>query len=232
MRNFAFSEFEYPFFVSEQPGSAEKYLSRSEPLDWTEEGIAAIRTVLQKLTALRVLNPTDAEDLVQDTLLTMLIKYPGAELQKGLLVWSMGILRKKLGNYYRRTRRFTPFEDKDLAAPHSIRSGLMAASPEASVLHQELQRIIDDALVQFPSTQRQVIELLLAGLESGEIVRQLHPESYQNVINRLHRGRRRLARELARYGYGPGAHSGLRKMKRCGSHRAAPGPGSEDKKAM
>ena len=59
------------------------------------------------------------------------------------------------------------------------------------------------------------MELLLAGLEPGEIVKRLHPERYQNVINRLHRGRKKLAKELAKYGYGPHAKKGLRKMKRC-----------------
>jgi hypothetical protein len=59
------------------------------------------------------------------------------------------------------------------------------------------------------------MELLLAGLEPGEIVRHLHPERYQNVINRLHRGRKKLAKELAKYGYGPHAGKGMRTMKRC-----------------
>jgi len=32
----------------------------------------------------------------------------------------------------------------------------------------------------------------------------IHFEKYQNVINKIYRGRHKLARELARYGYGKG----------------------------
>ena len=63
------------------------------------------------------------------------------------------------------------------------------------------------------------MELLIGGLNPGEIVNQLHPERYQNVINRLHRGRKKLAQELAKYGYGPEAKTGFRKMKRCRSKK-------------
>ena len=56
--------------------------------------------------------------------------------------------------------------------------------------------------------------MLISGLDPGEIVDRLDPERYQNVINRLHRGRRRLAAELARYGLGPDGRTGLRKRKR------------------
>jgi hypothetical protein len=47
----------------------------------------------------------------------------------------------------------------------------------------------------------------------------LHPERYQNVINRLHRGRKALAKELAKYGYGPCAKKGLIKANRPGKGR-------------
>ena len=57
--------------------------------------------------------------------------------------------------------------------------------------------------------------VLIAGFGIREIVERLHPARYQNVINRLHRGRKRLAKELAKYGYGPEAAAGMRKLKRC-----------------
>ncbi len=78
MHNPAYCELDFSFFVSE---SSFDYVAGSEQFEWTENEIAAIRAVLQKLTAIRVLNPTDAEDLVQDTLVTMLTKYPGGELE-------------------------------------------------------------------------------------------------------------------------------------------------------
>jgi hypothetical protein len=56
---------------------------------------------------------------------------------------------------------------------------------------------------------------LIAGHDSGEIVKQLHPERYQNVINRIYRGRKKIAKELAKFGYGPDAKAGMRSMKKC-----------------
>ena len=214
MHNPAYCQVDYSFFISE---TSPEYSTGSEQAEWTEDEIAAIRAVLQRLTSIRVLNPTDAEDLVQDTLVTMLTKHPACELEKGLLVWSMGILRKKVGNYYRKAQRFAAFSEQECGAQRSIRQSMDPESPEAKLFHQELQRIVTETLEQFPSTQRQAIELLMTGLDSGEIVKQLHPERYQNVINRIHRGRKKLAKELAKYGYGPDAMNGMRKMKRCHS---------------
>lgn len=192
-----------------------EYKDAAIEYEWTEDEITAIRTVLQRLTAIRIMNPNDAEDLVQDTLLTMIMKHPGKELRKGNLVWSMGILRKKVGNYYRRIQRNVPLGAKENRTPDWTAQSPVSSSPETKVFHKELQSVITRTLKRLPSSQRKVMELLLAGLEPGEIVRHLHPERYQNVINRLHRGRKTLAKELAKYGYGPHARKGMRKMKRC-----------------
>jgi RNA polymerase sigma factor (sigma-70 family) len=200
------------FFVSEN-SDGRAYGLRQDRFDWTDEEITAIRVVLRKLTAARIMNSNDAEDLVQDTLLTMVAKYPERGLEKGLLVWGMGILRKKVGNYYRKAQRYASFGEQENSAGQTPQQSTHA-SPEVELFHEELQSIVDETLAQLPSTQRQAMELLIAGLGAGEIVKRLHPERYQNVINRLYRGRKRLAKELAKYGYGPGA-AGMRKMKRC-----------------
>jgi RNA polymerase sigma factor (sigma-70 family) len=210
------AEYRSPF-VSEN--SSCRYGPEDAEPEWTDDEIAAIRVVLQRLTAGRVMNANDAEDLVQETLLTMITKYPGCRLEKGPLVWSMGILRNKVGNYYRRIRRYSPLGEQASDAPRQRHPSPAASSPEWKVFHRELQGIIAETLARLPSSQRQAMELLLAGLEAGEIAKQLSHESYQNVMNRLHRGRKKLARELAKYGYGPDAKYGLRKMKRCRANR-------------
>jgi len=215
VHNSPYLQLDYAFLICERSSPLEQEYAAQEQSGWTEDEISEIRSVLQKLTSIRILNPTDAEDLVQETLLTMLTKYPGSELEKGLLVWSMGILRKKVGNYYRKIQRYAPFGDQEPRSHQSIREFMMTASPEAMLFHNELQGIINETLRQLPSAQREAIELLISGLDSGEVVKQLHPEPYQNVINRIYRGRKRLARELAKYGYGPGTRSSMRKMKKC-----------------
>lgn len=212
MRNSAPFSFDYSLYISES-STLESFAETQGHREWTEDEIAAVRTVLHKLTAIRILNPTDAEDLVQETLLTMLKKSPECELEKGLLVWSMGILRKKVGNYYRKAQRFTPLSEQEHQAQQFSRELEKHLSPEAKLSHQELQGLLSGMVRQLPSTQRQAMELLLSGLESGEIVRQLHPEPYQNVINRIYRGRKKIAKELAKYGYGPNPKPGMTRMK-------------------
>ncbi len=163
---------------------------------WSNEEIEHIRVVLRKLTSLRVENEADAEDLVQETLLTMALKCPVGGPDKGLLIWSMGILRKKIGNYYRRARRCVPMEvahltDKTRAFP----------SPELKYLQSELAELVDKILAGFPEREREAMELCLAGLPTYEIAALLLPERYQNVVNRIFRGRRKIARRLAEHGY-------------------------------
>jgi RNA polymerase sigma-70 factor, ECF subfamily len=164
---------------------------------WTEQELVRIRIVLRKLTAQRVGNPEDAEDLVQETLLTMVRKAPEVEIEKGMLIWAMGILRKKVGNYYRRAQRLYPF---DAESQHAGCIPIVP-SPESSLHHTELLAIVDELLSKLTAAERTAIDLYLAGRQTGEIVALLHPERYQNIVNRLHRGRKKLARELARHGY-------------------------------
>jgi len=177
--------------------TAPDYEPRSLLSDCSDEQLASIRLVLQRLTALRIENADDGEDLVQETLLTMTMKCPPEELKKGLLVWSMGILRKKIGNYYRKAHRYTAL-DENVAA----RKKLVPPSPEAPIRYSELRALVQRILAGLPNQERQVMDLLLAGLPASRIAELLYPERYQNIINRLYRGRHKLQKELVKHGYG------------------------------
>ena len=177
---------------------------------WTDDELNSIRLVLRKLTALRVGNPADAEDLVQETLLTMLRKTPEGDLEKGRLIWAMGILRRKVGNYYRRAQRFTLREEQ---VRYAWQGSSSFPTPESNLHHAELVDKIEGILLGLPPNERRPVDLYLAGRETGEIVSALRPERYQNIVNRLHRGRRKVARELARYGYEREGLCKLRKRK-------------------
>jgi RNA polymerase sigma factor (sigma-70 family) len=209
VRNPAYLYTEYPSSFISDGSFREPSAFKSGRFERTDDEIEAIRTVLKKLTSIRIMNSSDVEDLVQETLLTMISKHPGAELEKGTLVWSMGILRRKVGNYYRKSQRHAPLDEKKTPA----RQCISAASPEGKLFHEELKGIVDEALTQISPYQRQALELMIAGLNAKEITEELHPIRYQNVINRLHRGRKKLAEALAKYGYGPEAASSLRQMK-------------------
>ncbi len=189
--------------------SLKSYGFGPDRIEWADDEIKAIRAVLQRLASIRIMNANDVEDIVQETLLTMISRHPGTELQKGLLVWSMGILRRKLGNYYRKIRRYAPLNEQDA----SFRQFAPSLSPDARLFQEELKAIIDEVLAQIPPFQRQAMELFIAGLNAREIAEELYPVRYQNVINRLHRGRKKLAEALSRYGYGPESTPALRRMK-------------------
>jgi RNA polymerase sigma factor (sigma-70 family) len=217
VRNPTYLDLEYPAsFISESTLFKE---CKSGQFEWNDEEIAAIRLVLKRLTAIRILNSNDAEDLVQDTLLTMLTKPPAALLEKGPLAWSLGILRKKVGNYYRKVQRYAPLNEKDSQNPEWMH----AASPERRVFQKELQSIVDEVLSELPPFQRQAWELIMEGLNAREIMDELNSVRYQNVINRLYRGRKKLATALAKCGYGPDAAGGMRRMRRSHGKRSVQG---------
>ncbi len=203
-----------PFSVAEQ-SPLEKY-GKPGQLDWREEEIDAIRKALKKLAILRICNAEDVEDLVQETLLTLVAKPPANALEKGLLVWSLGILRNKVGNYYRKANRNIPLDQIESDTGKRTQQLVFSFSPEANASDRELREILLKKVAELPPSQREVMELLVSGMESGEIVSKLQPERYQNVINRLYRGKKKLARELAKYGYGPGPAT---VMKQAGGKR-------------
>jgi RNA polymerase sigma factor (sigma-70 family) len=209
VRNPAYLLLEYSSSYVSDSSSLEPSEWKPGSDEWTDDEIRAIRVVLKKLTANRIMNAGDVEDLVQETLLTLISKQPRTELSKGPLVWSLGILRKKVGNYYRKTQRYAPlYENKTIEQQETS-----VISPEGRFLHEELKGLVDEALSQIPPFQREALKLVIAGLSAREITEELHPVRYQNVINRIHRGRKKLAEALAKYGYGPDAMEGMRKMK-------------------
>jgi RNA polymerase sigma factor (sigma-70 family) len=173
------------------------------PDGWTDAEIAGIRDVLRRLTLRRIRNDHDAEDLVQETLLTMTRKLPGTELQKGLLVWALGILRRKIGNYYKMARRNDALDSEGVISRESGRCGSMTGAQESKLHYKELRTIVHRLLRSLPNKERRAVELLVRGLRTQEIAAAMAPEPYQNVANHLHRGRRKVTRALAKYGYLP-----------------------------
>jgi RNA polymerase sigma factor (sigma-70 family) len=188
---------------------SEPAYSRSSPriCAWTDDEIGIVRVVLRRLAALRVGNEDDAEDLVQETLLTATEKLPDDSLRKGLMVWCMGVLRRKLGNYYRKAKRCTSLDDCEALGWRRCIDRARTSSPEAELRRVELQSLVQEILDCLPLQERRTMELYLSGLPAGEIARALYPERYQNTLNRIHRGRRKLARQLSRYGFAPAGWS-------------------------
>ena len=184
---------------------------------WTTEELSRIRIELRKLAALRVMNATDAEDIVQDTLLTLIHSCPKDGFEKGPLAWSAGILRNKIGNYYRKSRHRANYETSESESQHDPPENTAAISPESALLREELINVIYNTVERLPKAQKTAVKMLIAGLSPGEIATKMSPERYQSVINHLHRGRKAIARELAKYGV-----SGMHKMRRAGDTKKHP----------
>jgi DNA-directed RNA polymerase specialized sigma24 family protein len=127
----------------------------------------------------------------------------------------MGVLRRKLGNYYRKAKRYTSLDDCEALAWRRCLKEAREHSPEAELRRAELQSLVEEILGALPLPERRVLELHLSGLPAWEIAQALYPERYQNILNRIYRGRRKLARHLARHGYAPpgGSTGGNRNRK-------------------
>ena len=202
MRNLAYSlSFESLLHGICETSSQGYYRTRNQRVPWTEDELNYIRQVLRRLTALRVGNPHDAEDLVQETLLTMVRKAPQINLDKGILIWSLGVLRRKIGNYYRRVQRLNELMEPRAVSWDKCRCPGLISSPESSLHLRELHSAVEEVLFQLPPQEREAIYLYLMGMQTKEIAAILSPERYQNIVNRVHRGRKKLAKELARQGY-------------------------------
>ncbi len=166
-----------------------------------EHELENVRLTLSRLSQTRIHNREDAEDIVQETLLTLARKAPQTNLEKNLQAFGVGILRNKVGNYYKKCRR----EHESRGIPdRTWKSKLEAAqscTPEALLIHKEFRHIAENLLAEFPAIDRMALEYYFAGFKTGEIALQMQPERYQNVLNRLHRGRKRLAGKLKKLGY-------------------------------
>lgn len=213
--SFIFDADEFPLLQICETARFGYYQSGAGHCNCTDEDLLRIRLVLRKLSTMRINNPEDAEDLVQETLLTMVRKAPRIDLEKGMLIWAMGVLRKKVGNYYRKAQRYTSLEDHKIARNRAMHSPV-ALSPESHLHHAELRAMVDGVLGTLSPREREAIDLYLAGIQTGEIATLLHPERYQNIANWLHRGRKKLAKELSRHGYG---RCGPQKRRRSGGAR-------------
>jgi RNA polymerase sigma factor (sigma-70 family) len=176
---------------------------RHEQADWNNEELTRIRVALRRLTKVRVANSDDVEDLVQETLLTMIEKHPGDGLQKGLFIWSLGILRNKIGNYYKRVRREGRIRGFPVPEHGPSHCSGHHATPESPLLYGDLRILLRRLMEDYGPAEKAVMELFFEGLKPAEIGVRMQPQSYQTVISRLHRGRLRLARRLEKLGYRP-----------------------------
>ena len=148
-------------------------------------------------------NPSDAEDLVQETFLKAYRAYDTFESGTNLKAWLYRILTNTFINNYRRdTRRPQETDLGDLEDVYLFRrmnrdtSTGSTSSAEQQLLEGLVESDIKEAIEGLPETFRMVV--LLADLEgfSYKEIAEILDIPIGTVMSRLHRGRKALQRAL------------------------------------
>jgi RNA polymerase sigma-70 factor (ECF subfamily) len=159
--------------------------------------------VLYRVAVTLTRNPTDAEDLVQDTLLRAyraIESFDGAHPR----AWMLTILRN---THINRARKRQPLllPDGESAQRVLEQTGPPSPSSEEVALSEQFEPVVVRALRELPADFRAVIELVdLQGLSYAQAADRLGiPKG--TVMSRLHRGRQRIRTSLDEAGLVPRA---------------------------
>jgi RNA polymerase sigma-70 factor (ECF subfamily) len=148
-------------------------------------------------------NPTDAEDLVQETYLRAYRGFGGFQEGTNLKAWLYKILTNTYINIYRAKKRRPEQVDLDDTEDFYLYrrlGGLEAVdaqrSPETDVLDQIPEAVVKEALEDLPDQFRMAV--LLADVEgfSYKEIAEITDVPIGTVMSRLHRGRKQLQRRL------------------------------------
>jgi RNA polymerase sigma-70 factor (ECF subfamily) len=151
-------------------------------------------------------NPSDAEDLVQETYLRAYRGFGGFKDGTNLKAWLYKILTNTFINTYRAKKRRpeeTEFDDVEDFALYGRLRGLEAANasrtPETEVLDAMPDEVVKEALESLPEQFRMAV--LLADVEgfSYKEIADIMEVPIGTVMSRLHRGRKQLQQRLWEY---------------------------------
>jgi RNA polymerase sigma-70 factor, ECF subfamily len=141
-------------------------------------------------------DPSQAEDLVQDTMLKAYRSWrqyrPGTNA-KG---WLLTILRNTFINDYRRRKHEPVAMDLELAEPHALDRSIQEVDPEGSFFAQIVDDKVIEAIDALPDEFREVLVLSdVEGMRYAEIAETLQIP-VGTVKSRLFRARRQLQADL------------------------------------
>src|SRR3954469_11090190 len=144
-------------------------------------------------------DPSQAEDLVQDTMLKAYRSWrqyrPGTNA-KG---WLLTILRNTFINDYRRRKHEPIAMDLEVAEPHALYRSMQETDPEGTFFSQIVDDKVLEAIDALPPEFREVLVLSdIEGMRYSEIAEALHVP-VGTVKSRLFRARRQLQASLYAY---------------------------------
>ncbi len=139
-------------------------------------------------------NPTDAEDLVQDTMLRA-YRAVGRFDGRHPRAWLLTIMRNAQVNRVRR-KRPELLRDPDTTMETLADDDSGDVGPEEIVVESEFDAAVETALTQLPDKFREVLELVdIQGLSYQETA-DLVGIPVGTVMSRLHRARARMRKQL------------------------------------
>jgi RNA polymerase sigma-70 factor (ECF subfamily) len=173
----------------------------SPPPDDFETEVLAQADVLYR-SALRVTrNPSEADDLVQDTYLKAFRAAGRFQRGTNLRAWLFTIMMNTHRNRRRDAARDPVEADSEVV--EQAESVTMAASPEQQLLREVLDTDLQDALDSLPETFREAVWLRdVEEFSYAEIAAMLSIPA-GTVMSRISRGRRLLFERLTAAGRGP-----------------------------
>lgn len=158
--------------------------------------------VLARVASSLTHNHADAEDLVQETLLSAyraIERFDGAHPR----AWLFTIMRNTEAKRHRRQRPQLLRDPDQPATERPPRAAAMADSPEDVVVGAEFDAVVLRCLQNLPDRHRQVVELVdIDGLSYAEAA-QVLGVPVGTVMSRLHRARTRIRQRLVAAGLAP-----------------------------
>lgn len=165
--------------------------ARNGDAEALEEVLSRVAPSIQRFGLRMCKNPTDADDVLQDTLLAIATHLPEFEGRSSLTSWVFTLVRSACTRR-RRGAKNQPHLDAD-----AIERADMAPTPEESASDRELARALDRALASLSDEHREVILLRdVEGLDAKEAADAIGI-SVDALKSRLHRARAALRSALA-----------------------------------
>lgn len=169
------------------------------------------RNYLLKYAQHRLRDAEQAEDIVQETLLTAFRSRHTFAGQSSSRTWLVGVLKHKISDYLRRLNREREMFESEVEFPddeHFDQTGKWQVEPNEwndpwrALARQDFQNVLTRALNTLPTRQAQVFWLReVEGLNTEEICKILGL-SATNTMVLLHRARLRLREYLEIHWFG------------------------------